>query len=157
MPGSPADWIRTDHMAKTPLRKKAATTTKTAGKAAPKARARKSPPRMPKAINAGIAAALDKKAGDVVIMDLRKASSFTDFFVLCTGQNMRQVKAIAEAIEAELKKEGLKPSLVEGYNKAEWVLLDYFDFIFHIFTPSTREFYGLERLWGSAERIPVEG
>jgi len=136
---------------KTPVRKKAASTSNS--KAKP--RARKAPPRMPKAINAGIAAALDKKASDVVIMDLRKASSFTDFFVLCTGQNMRQVKAIAEAIEAELKKEGLRPSLVEGYNKAEWVLLDYFDFIFHVFTPSTREFYGLERLWGSAQRIPV--
>ena len=143
-------------MAKTPVRKKATKATKATKTAAPKARARKSAPaRMPKAINAGIAAAFDKKAGDVVIMDLRKASSFTDFFVLCTGQNMRQVKAIAEAIEAELKKEGLRPSLVEGYNKAEWVLLDYFDFIFHVFTPSTREFYGLERLWGSAERIPV--
>jgi len=144
-------------MAKTPVRKKApaaARATKTTK--ATKARPRKTtPPRMPKAINAGIAAAFDKKAGDVVIMDLRKASSFTDFFVLCTGQNMRQVKAIAESIEAELKKEGLRPSLVEGYNKAEWVLLDYFDFIFHVFTPSTREFYGLERLWGSAERIPV--
>jgi ribosome-associated protein len=134
-------------MAKTTVRKKAAS----------KPRARKSAPRMPKAINAGIAAALDKKAGDVVIMDLRKASSFTDFFVLATGQNMRQVKAIAEAIEAALKKDGLKPSLVEGYNRAEWVLLDYFDFIFHVFTPSTREFYGLERLWGSAEKIPVDG
>lgn len=141
-------------MTKTPVRKKATKATKAEPKAA---RPRKSAPRMPKAINAGIAAALDKKAGDVVIMDLRKASSFTDFFVLCTGQNMRQVKAIAEAIEAELKKDGLRPSLVEGYNKAEWVLLDYFDFIFHVFTPSTREFYGLERLWGSAERIPVEG
>src|SRR5687768_14708139 len=154
-------------MAKTPVRKtpvrKTAVRKKTATSAAPaaasaapaKTRAKKSPPRMPKAINAGIAAALDKKAGDVVIMDLRKASSFTDFFVLCTGQNMRQVKAIAEAIEAELKKDDLRPSLVEGYNKAEWVLLDYFDFIFHVFTPSTREFYGLERLWGSAEKIPV--
>ena len=137
-------------MAKTPVRKKAAS------KTAAKPRARKSAPRMPKAINTGIAAAFDKKAGDVVIMDLRKASSFTDFFVLCTGQNMRQVRAIAEAIETQLKKEGLRPSLVEGYNKAEWVLLDYFDFIFHVFTPSTREFYGLERLWGAAERIPVE-
>lgn len=135
---------------KTPVRKKAASKA-----AAPKKRAKTTPPRMPKAINAGIAAALDKKAGDVVIMDLRKASSFTDFFVLCTGQNMRQVKAIAESIEAALKKDGLKPSLVEGYNKAEWVLLDYFDFIFHVFTPSTREFYGLERLWGSADKIPV--
>lgn len=137
----------TDFMAKTTVRRK--TTSK------PRSAAKKSTPRMPRAIHTGIAAALDKKAGDVVIMDLRKASSFTDFFVLCTGQNMRQVKAIAEAIEAALKKEELKPSLVEGYNKAEWVLLDYFDFIFHVFTPSTREFYGLERLWGSAERIPV--
>lgn len=143
-------------MAKTPVRKKTASKPR-ARQSAVKTAKPKSAPRMPKAINAGIAAALDKKAGDVVIMDLRKASSFTDFFVLCTGQNMRQVKAIAEAIEAELKKDGLKPSLVEGYNKAEWVLLDYFDFIFHVFTPSTREFYGLERLWGSAERIPVEG
>lgn len=140
-------------MAKKPVRKAPVRKKTTAAKAAPKAR--KSPPRMPKAINAGIAAAFDKQAGDVVIMDLRKASSFTDFFVLCTGQNMRQVKAIAEAIETTLKKDGLKPSLVEGYNKAEWVLLDYFDFIFHVFTPSTREFYGLERLWGSAEKIPV--
>lgn len=137
---------------KTPIRKKAAAKTAARKKTGAK---RSTPPRMPKAINAGIAAALDKKAGDVVIMDLRKASSFTDFFVLCTGQNMRQVKAIAESIEMALKKDGLKPSLVEGYNKAEWVLLDYFDFIFHVFTPSTREFYGLERLWGSAEKIPV--
>ncbi|MDQ3069669.1 MAG: ribosome silencing factor [Acidobacteriota bacterium] len=141
---------------KTPVRKAAAAATKAPvrRKAAAKPRA-KAAPRMPKAITAGIAAAHDKKADNVVIMDLRKASSFTDFFVLCTGQNMRQVKAIAEAIEAELKKDGLRPSLVEGYNKAEWVLLDYFDFIFHVFTPSTREFYGLERLWGSAEKFPV--
>lgn len=139
-------------MAKTPVRKTPIRKTPIRKKVPAR---RKAPPRMPKAINAGIAAALDKKAGDVVIMDLRKASSFTDFFVLCTGQNMRQVKAIAEAIEAELKKDGQRPSLVEGYNKAEWVLLDYFDFIFHVFTPSTREFYGLERLWGSAEKIPV--
>ena len=137
----------------TPVRKKTAARTTVKKKTA--AKRRTSPPRMPKAISTGLAAALDKKAGDVVIMDLRKASSFTDFFVLCTGQNMRQVKAIAETIETTLKKDGLKPSLVEGYNRAEWVLLDYFDFIFHVFTPSTREFYGLERLWGSAEKIPV--
>lgn len=144
-------------MAKTPVRKtpvRKTTIRKTTIRRKAPAK-KKAPPRMPKAINAGIAAALDKKAGDIVIMDLRKASSFTDFFVLCTGQNMRQVKAIAESIEAALKKDGLKPSLVEGYNKAEWVLLDYFDFIFHVFTPATREFYGLERLWGSAEKIPV--
>lgn len=144
-------------MTKIPVRKTTASKPRARQRGAGKTAKARSAPRMPKAINAGIAAALDKKAGDVVIMDLRKASSFTDFFVLCTGQNMRQVKAIAEAIEAELKKDGLKPSLVEGYNRAEWVLLDYFDFIFHVFTPSTREFYGLERLWGSAERIPVEG
>lgn len=151
-------------MAKTParktaVRKKAASKTTSAKAASPRkkpaAKTRKTPSRMPKAIDAGIAAALDKKATDVLIMDLRKASSFTDFFVLCTGQNMRQVKAIAEAVEAALKKTGHTPSLVEGYNKAEWVLLDYFDFIFHVFTPSTRAFYGLERLWGSAEKIPI--
>lgn len=145
-------------MAKTPVRKtpvRKTTAAKTGSAKSTKPPKQKLPARMPKAISTGIAAALDKKAADVVIMDLRKASSFTDFFVLCTGQNMRQVKAIAEAIETTLKKDGLKPSLVEGYNKAEWVLLDYFDFIFHVFTPSTREFYGLERLWGSAEKIPV--
>jgi len=103
----------------------------------------------------GIAAALEKKALDIVVLDLRKASAFTDFFVICTGNNVRQVQAIADAVQASLGKNGVKPAIVEGQGRAEWVLIDYFDFIFHVFTPATREFYGLERLWGDAERVDV--
>ncbi len=89
------------------------------------------------------------------MLDLRKASAFTDFFVICTGANVRQVQAIADAVQQALSQAGTKPALVEGYDRAEWVLIDYFDFIFHVFTPATREFYALERLWGDAERIEV--
>jgi ribosome-associated protein len=103
----------------------------------------------------GITAALDKKATDVVVLDLRKGSAFTDFFVICTGANARQVQAIAEAVQTAIGRTGARPALVEGLGRAEWVLMDYFDFIVHIFTPTTREFYGLERLWGDAERVEV--
>jgi ribosome-associated protein len=103
----------------------------------------------------GIAAALDKKATDVVVLDLRKGSAFTDFFVICTGANARQVQAIAEAVQTAIGRTGARPALVEGLARAEWVLMDYFDFIVHVFTPATREFYGLERLWGDAERVEV--
>jgi ribosome-associated protein len=112
-------------------------------------------PRLSSDLTAGIAAALDKKALDVLVLDLRKASAFTDFFVICTGANIRQVQAIADAVQQALGRQGTRPALVEGYERAEWVLIDYFDFIFHVFTPSTREFYALERLWGDAERIEV--
>jgi ribosome-associated protein len=108
-----------------------------------------------KELTLGIAAALDRKAADVVVLDLRKGSAFTDFFVICTGANVRQVQAIAEAVQAAIAKTGARPALVEGLGRAEWVLIDYFDFIVHVFTPATREFYGLERLWGDAERIEV--
>jgi ribosome-associated protein len=125
----------------------------------------KTPPRRPRKrattpglseeLTLGIAAALEKKAVDVVVLDLRKASAFTDFFVICTGANTRQVQAIAESVQAALGRKGVKPALVEGQGRAEWVLIDYFDFIVHVFTPATREFYGLERLWGDAERVEV--
>lgn len=100
-------------------------------------------------------AAQDKKALDLMVLDVRAVSSFTDYFVICSGGNTRQVKAIADAVEQTLLKERTKPAHVEGYDRADWVLLDYFDFIVHIFTPTMREFYGLERLWGSAHRICV--
>lgn len=120
-------------------------------------RTRKRPatPRLSSELTAGITAALDKKAQDAVVLDLTKASAFTDFFVICTGNNTRQVQAIADAVQESIGKLGTKPALVEGYDRGEWVLIDYFDFIFHVFTPATREFYGLERLWGDAERIDV--
>src|SRR5262245_44408505 len=102
-----------------------------------------------------VAAALDKKAFEVVVLDLRHTPAFTDFFVLCSGQNQRQVKAIADAIEESLRAERVKPAHIEGYDRAEWVLMDFFSFIVHVFTPQTREFYSLERLWGDAKRIEV--
>ena len=94
-----------------------------------------------------------KKAEDVVALDLRQADAFTDFFLVCTGQNRRQVQAIADSVEMALKARKQRPTHVEGYDRGEWVLLDYFDFVVHVFSPNSRAFYGLERLWGNA--IPV--
>jgi ribosome-associated protein len=106
-------------------------------------------------MTAAIAAALDKKAEQLVVLDLTKSSAFTDFFVICTGTNRRQVQAIADAVEEAIGKRGTKPAIVEGYDRGDWVLLDYFDFIVHVFMPASREFYNLERLWGDAEKIEV--
>ena len=102
-----------------------------------------------------VRAALDKKASDVVLLDLRSTPAFTDYFVLCSGQSTRQVKAIVDAVEDALRASKVRPAHIEGYDRAEWVLMDYFTFIVHVFTPQTRAFYSLERLWGDAERIEV--
>lgn len=102
-----------------------------------------------------VKAALDKKASDVVVLDLRNTPAFTDFFILCSGSSNRQVKAIADAVEETLKAAKVRPAHVEGYDKAEWILMDYFSFIVHVFSPQMRLFYSLERLWGDAERIEV--
>jgi ribosome-associated protein len=109
--------------------------------------------KLPKAISAAIEAAQDKKATGVVVLDLKKAGAFTDYFVICSAANPRQVQAIADAIEDALKAQKQRPSLVEGYARAEWVLLDYFDFVIHVFSKHARDFYGLDRLWGNATRI----
>ena len=106
-------------------------------------------------VRTAVAAALAKKAVDVVLLDLRNTPAFTDFFLLCSGHNQRQVKAIADGIEEALKAEQIRPAHVEGYERAEWILMDYFSFIVHVFSPQTREFYSLERLWGDAERIDI--
>ena len=100
-------------------------------------------------------AALDKRAVDLVVLDLQGMSSLADFFLVCTGTNPRQIRAIADAVMDTLADEGMKPAHVEGYERSEWVLLDYFDFVVHIFAPETRVFYGLERLWGNADRLDV--
>jgi ribosome-associated protein len=112
-------------------------------------------PRVPKAIKLAIAAAADKKAEQSLLLDLRKSSAFTDFFLIFNGTNVRQVQAIADAIEEALRDIDVKPALIEGYERGQWVLIDYFDFVVHIFLPSTREFYALERLWGDAKRIEL--
>ena len=109
--------------------------------------------KLPKAIQVAIEAARDKKATGVVVLDLKKAGAFTDYFVICSAANPRQVQAIADAVEHALKGQKQRPSLVEGYARAEWVLLDYFDFVVHVFSKHARDFYGLDRLWGSATRI----
>jgi ribosome-associated protein len=116
---------------------------------------RQAPRRLPSQIDRAIAAAEDKKAVDLVVLDLRKAAGFTDFFLIASGTNTRQVRAIADGVIDALAKEGVKPAYVEGYDRSEWILLDYFDFIVHVFAPETRVFYSLERLWGNAERIEV--
>jgi ribosome-associated protein len=103
-----------------------------------------------------VQAALDKKAMEVVVLDLRHTPAFTDFFLLCSGQNTRQVHAIADAIEEGLRAVKVRPNHVEGYDRGEWVLMDFFTFIVHVFTPQTRDFYSLERLWGDAERIEID-
>jgi ribosome-associated protein len=110
-------------------------------------------PRLPADLQMAIRAAEDKKAVDLHVLDLRKAAGFTDFFIICTGTNPRQIRAIADGVLDALASEGIKPAHVEGYDRSEWVLLDYFDFIVHVFAAETRLFYGLERLWGNAEQI----
>ena len=90
-----------------------------------------------------------------MVLDLRHTSAFTDVFVVCTGQNARQVKAIVDSVEEALQGARAARRRVEGYRGSEWVLVDYFDFVVHVFTPESREFYALERLWGSAIRVEV--
>lgn len=111
--------------------------------------------KLPADVARAVRAALDKKAQDVVVLDLRSTPAFTDFFILCSGLNTRQVKAIADAVDEALRALKMRPAHTEGYERAEWVLIDYFSFIVHVFTPQTRAFYGLERLWGDAEKIEV--
>ena len=112
-------------------------------------------PRLPADVKLAIAAAQDKLAVDLTVLDLRNATAFTDFFIVCTGTNTKQVQAIADSVEASLRAAGQKPALVEGYRRGEWILLDYFTFIVHVFLPTRRTFYALERLWGGAEPIEV--
>jgi ribosome-associated protein len=110
-------------------------------------------PRLPKDVAAAVTAVCDKKAEDVVVLDLRKTGGFTDYFVICTGSNPRQMTAIADSVLDSLRQSlDERPALAEGVDKSEWILLDYFNFVVHIFSRECRAFYGLERLWGNAER-----
>ena len=107
-----------------------------------------------KQVSAAIQACLDKKAEELSILEMEKGSgAFTDYFVLCSGTNPRQVQAIADEVELRLKGAGLHPTHVEGYKQAEWVLVDYVDFVVHVFSEKARKFYDLERLWKSATRL----
>jgi ribosome-associated protein len=120
-----------------------------------KRRAAPAKKRLTSEVDKAVRAVLDKKASDVVVLDLRNTPAFTDFFILCSGHSTRQVKAIADAVEETLRAGKVRPAHVEGYERGEWVLMDYFTFIVHVFTPQTRDFYSLERLWGDAERLEI--
>ena len=109
--------------------------------------------RLPAQVTQAVKAANDKQALDLLVMDLRKADGFTDFFLICSGSNPRHVRAIADGIVESLTQTGVKPAHIEGYDHSDWILVDYFDFVVHVFSRDCRAFYGLERLWGSAQRI----
>jgi ribosome-associated protein len=103
-----------------------------------------------------IRSAGEKKAVNMIALDLREIASFTEFFVIASGTNTRQVQAIADEINEQLKKQlRRKPVRIEGYSSAEWVLLDYGDFIVHLFDKEARDFYDLERLWRDARRVDI--
>lgn len=107
-------------------------------------------------VKLAIECALEKKAMKLAALDLRNIASFTEFFVIASGGNQRQVQAIADEIREQLKKQlGARALRIEGYSSAEWVLLDYGDFIFHIFDKEARDFYDLERLWRDARRVEI--
>jgi len=109
----------------------------------------------PPAWLAAVRAAESRKASDLTVLDLREVTSFADYFVICTGSNPRQIQAIADEVTVRLKKLGERVINTEGYESAEWILLDYGDFIVHVFSEKAREYYDLERLWRKAGRIDV--
>lgn len=110
------------------------------------------------ALERAVQAVQDKKAADLVLLDLHGVASFTDYFLLCTGTSTRQVQAIADAVEEQLGQMGVAALHTEGYpavGGTEWVLVDYLDFVVHIFSERARAYYDLERLWRSARRLPL--
>lgn len=109
-------------------------------------------PNLPSEVRRAAELALDRKAEDVMALDLRGISSATDFFLLASGKSDVQVKAIADRVIDELKKDGVRPNHVEGLQGGRWVLIDYIDWVVHVFHPAAREFYQLEHLWGDAPR-----
>jgi len=100
-------------------------------------------------------AARERKAQDIVLLDLQEVTTFTDHFLICSGTSSRHVQAIADEIERRLRAGGLRPAHIEGYNHAEWVLMDYADFVVHIFGEKARAFYDLERLWRTAKKTVI--
>lgn len=114
------------------------------------------PPDYPEEVVRAVELAKERKADNVVALDLRGISSVTDFFVIATGRSDVQVRAIAERIVEGLREKGRKPSHVEGMRGGRWALADYVDMVVHVFHPETRDFYRLEQLWGDARAWPVE-
>lgn len=99
--------------------------------------------------------AQEKKAAEIRALDVRESATFTDYFLLCSGTSDRQVTAVASHIEEALRKEGVRPLGMEGFREGRWVLIDYDDFVVHVFLDSVREYYQFDRLWGAAPEIPI--
>lgn len=113
--------------------------------------------KLPEGVRKAAHAALEKKATEVVILDLAGVSDFADHFLLLSGGSQRQVVAIVDAVLEALRALGYRPDHVEGYPRQEWILLDFGPLVVHVFTPKTRAFYDLERLWGGARRVEIAG
>jgi len=111
-----------------------------------------------KQVSQALAACEEKKAEQITVLEMEPASgAFTDYFLICSGTNPRQIQAISDEIELRLKRAGVYPNSIEGYKQAEWILIDYVDFVVHIFSEAARRYYDLERLWKSAKKLePAE-
>lgn len=107
-------------------------------------------------VRGAVAAADDRKAVDLKVLHLEKVTDFTDYFLICSGTSERQVQAIADAVLERLREEKVRPLHMEGYNRGQWVLLDYGDFVVHVFQEEPRKFYALERLWGDAPDVTAQ-
>ena len=108
------------------------------------------------ALKIAVNAADDKKAYDLVVLDISRITSFASYFFLCTGDSSRQIQAIADEVEKKLKAFGIRPSHVEGYQNSEWILMDYLDFVVHIFSKNARAYYDLERLWRDGKKLDTK-
>jgi ribosome-associated protein len=111
---------------------------------------------MTDALKIAAKAADDKKAHDLVALDISAIASFANYFLLCTGDSSRQMQAIADEVESRLKAIGIRPSHIEGYQNAEWILMDYMDLVIHIFSKEARIYYDLERLWRDGKKLDVD-
>jgi ribosome-associated protein len=108
---------------------------------------------MREALRLALTAFEDKKAFDIVLLDISKVASFASYFLMCSGDSSRQIQAIADEVEKKLKENGVRPNHVEGYRHAEWILMDYVDIVVHVFSKSARAYYDLERLWRDGKRL----
>jgi len=108
---------------------------------------------LPREVRISVEAGLEKKGEDIVVLDLRDLASFTDYFVILQGNSSRQNRAIYESIEQKLKQESILPLSIEGKKNAEWILMDYGNFIIHVFSKEAREYYMLDKLWGDSPRL----
>lgn len=111
---------------------------------------------MKDSLKLALAALENKKAFDIVLLDISKVASFANYFLMCSGDSSRQIQAITDEVEKRLKENGIRPNHIEGYRHAEWVLLDYVDFVVHVFSKNARAYYDLERLWRDGKRLDVQ-